>query len=329
MQPIVLAPVEQEGERELPRTDADFADPGCPICAGALHASLRKVKCSSSGESFGILRCEVCGLGKTWPAPSDLAPYYADYHGGRHGPTVERCDKRRISVVSESTRAQKPGSLLDIGCGDGSFLLAAQNSGWQVQGTEFNPQSARQKGLVVVTDISEIPTSAQFDCITLWHSLEHLSDPVNTLRSLRSRLSPTGVLLISVPDIDGLQAKFFGRRWFHLDVPRHLFHYNRKSLSALLQATGFCSVRRWHLEFEYDVMGWAQSALNSLLPTPNVFVHLLMGRSPRCSTAEKVVSYIAGVLFAALALPLVAMGALFSRGATLVVAAQPCDSNPA
>ena len=233
--------------------------------------------------------------------------------------------QRRISVVLESTRAQKPGSLLDIGCGDGSFLLAAQNNGWQVQGTEFNPQPARQKGLVVVTDISEIPTTAQFDCITLWHSLEHLSDPVNTLRSLRSRLSPTGVLLISVPDIDGLQAKLFGHQCFISMCRDTCFITSRTSLSALLQATGFCPVRRWHLEFEYDLMGWAQSALNSLLPTPNVFLHLLMGRSPRCSTAEKVVSYVAGVLIAALALPLVAAGALFSRGATLVVATHPCD----
>jgi SAM-dependent methyltransferase len=328
MQPNVLAPAEQEAERELPLTDADPTDPRCPICAGKLHVSLHKVKCSCSGESFDILRCEACGLGKTYPVPSDLAPYYADYHGGRHGPTVERCDKRRISVVSDSTRAQKPGRLLDIGCGDGSFLLAAQKCGWQVKGTEFNPHQARQRGLDVVTDLCEIPEAPLFDCITLWHSLEHLGDPLNTLRSLRSRLSPTGVLLISVPDIDGLQAKLFGRNWFHLDVPRHLFHYNNASLSALLQATGFCPVRRWHLEFEYDLIGWPQSLLNYLLPTPNVFVHLLMGRSPRCSTAEKVTSYIGGVVIAGLALPLVAMGALFNRGATLAVAAHPCDFKP-
>jgi SAM-dependent methyltransferase len=303
----------------------DFSDQRCPFCAGKLHVSLRKVEYNCNGGSFDVLRCDSCGLGMTNPMPSDLAPYYENYHGGRHGATVERCDKRKISIVGDSTLARKPGMLLDIGCGDGSFLFAAQKCGWRVQGTEFNPHAARQRGLEIFTDIREIPGTSVFDCITLWHSLEHLSDPLGTFKSLRSRLSPTGVLLIAVPAIDGIQAKLFGRRWFHLDVPRHLFHYNSASLSALLQATGFRPVRRWHLEFEYDLVGWVQSALNCLLPTPNVFVHLLMGRSPRCSTAEKVVSYIGGVVLSGLALPLVAMGYLINRGATFIVAAHPRD----
>lgn len=215
--------------------------------------------------------------------------------------------------------------LLDIGCGDGSFLLAARKSGWSVQGTEFNPHPARLRGLDVATDMGEIPDMPLFNCVTLWHSLEHLCDPLATLRSIRSRLHPSGVLLISVPDIDGIQARLFGRRWFHLDVPRHLYHYSRTSLSALLRVTGFSPVQRWHQEFEYDLIGWPQSALNCLLTTPNVLINMLMGRSPRCSAAEKVTSYIGGAVLTGLAVPLVAVGSLFSRGATLVVAAHPCE----
>ena len=220
----------------------------------------------------------------------------------------------------------KAGMLLDIGCGDGSFLLAAQKCGWQVMGTELNPKAARQSGLDVVTDICEIPSSLVFDCITLWHSLEHLSDPLTTLKAIRSRLSPTGILLIAVPDIDGIQAKMFGRKWFHLDVPRHLYHYSKTSLSALLQATGFCPVQQWHQEFEYDLIGWLQSTLNCLLPTPNVFFNLLMGRSLGCGPAETVTNCAGGALLTGLAVPLVAMGTLINRGATLIVAAHPGDS---
>lgn len=310
---------------DLSWQDVDSSVKRCPLCAGKLYVRLRKVEDPSSRDSFDVLRCDSCGLGKTFPVPSDLAPYYENYHGGRHGATAQRCVKRRISIVGDTTRAQTPGMMLDIGCGDGSFLLAARKCGWRVQGTEFNPYAARQRGLDVVTDICEIPDTSVFDCITLWHSLEHLRDPLSTLRSIRSHLFPTGVLLIAVPDIDGIQAKLFARKWYHLDVPRHLYHYSKTSLSALLQATGFCPVQWRHQEFEYDLIGWLQSALNCFLPTPNVLINMLMGRSPRCGAAEKVTSCISGAVLTGLAVPLVAMGSLINRGATLIVAAHPCD----
>lgn len=306
--------------------EADSRDLRCAHCAGKLHVHLRKVVDPASGDSFDVLRCDTCGLGKTYPMPLDLAPYYENYHGGRHGVTDNRCVNRRISILGDATRAQKPGMLLDIGCGDGSFLVAARECGWQIQGTEFNPHEARQRGLDVFTDIGEIPSTSRFDCITLWHSLEHLRDPLGTLKSVRSRLSPNGVLLIAVPDIDGIQAKLFGRRWFHLDVPRHLHHFSETSLSALLRATGFSPVRRWHQEFEYDLIGWLQSTLNCFLPTQNVFINLMMGRDPRCGAVEKATSFVCGAALTGLAVPLVSMGSFISRGATLIVAAHPCDA---
>ncbi|MGA2351902.1 MAG: methyltransferase domain-containing protein [Terracidiphilus sp.] len=312
--------------RDVSRQSVDSDDRKCPLCAGKLVGGLHKAEDSSGGGSFDVLRCDSCGLGKTDPMPSDLAPYYANYHGGRHGVTARHCVKRRMSIVDSSTHKQKPGTLLDFGCGDGTFLLAAQKRGWTVQGTELSPHAARQRGLDVVTEIREIPDTTVFDCVTLWHSLEHLSDPMSALRSIRSHLSPTGILLIAVPDIDGIQAKLFGRRWYHLDVPRHLYHYSSSSLSALLQSTGFSPVQRWHQEFEYDLIGWPQSALNCLLPTSNVFIDLLMGRSPQCSGIEKLTSCISGAVLTGLAIPLVAMGSLTSRGATVIVAARPLGS---
>jgi SAM-dependent methyltransferase len=338
VQPIVHESASRESLREHAHPDwlvedlsfqeVSYSNQRCPHCAGKLHLQLRKVQDPSSGDSFEILRCDCCGLGKTWPMPSDLAPYYENYHGGRHGATDQRCVNRRISIVDDATRSSNPGMMLDIGCGDGSFLLAARKCGWQVQGTEYNPREARHRGLDVVTDLCQIPDTSAFDCITLWHSLEHLPDPMGTLKCIRERLLPTGVLLISVPDIDGAQARVFGRRWFHLDVPRHLYHFNKTSLSALLRATGFSPVQRWHQEFEYDLIGWIQSTLNCFLPTPNVFMNLMMRRPQRCSAIEKVASFIGGVLLTGLAVPLVLIGSVFRRGATLIVAAHPCDLKP-
>ena len=170
-----------------------------------------------------------------------------------------------------------------------------------------------------------IPGGVQFDCITLWHSLEHLRDPLEILRSVRKRLSPHGVLLVAVPDFGGIQSRLFGRKWYHLDVPRHLFHYNKTSLAGLLHVTGFRPAWWGHQEFEYDLIGWPQSALNWLLPTPNVFTDFLMGRDPACGAAETFASITGGAILTAFSVPLVAMGSFVNRGATLMVAARPSD----
>jgi len=299
--------------------------PTCPLCEVRVDVHLRDVEDPISRRKFDVLRCLKCGLGQTYPMPSELAPYYDGYHGARHGSSAQICINRRIAILRSSPRKREAGALLDIGCGDGSFLHAARERGWRVFGTELNPQQARQRGLYVVTDINEIAESAPFDCITLWHSLEHLRDPLNVLKTIRRLLSPTGVLLIAVPDSGGLQATLFGRKWVHLDVPRHLYHYGKTSLSMILQATGFFPVQWWHQEFEYDLLGWSQSALNRILPTPNIFFDLLMGRTPRCNQAEKGMGYLCGTALTALAFPPLVLGTLVKRGGSLLVAAHPCE----
>jgi len=73
-------------------------------------------------------------------------------------------------------------------------------------------------------------------------------------------------MVIAVPDAGGFQAKLFGRKWFHLDVPRHLYHFDSASMRQLINAVGFEIKGQFHQEFEYDLMGWTQSALNTMLP---------------------------------------------------------------
>jgi SAM-dependent methyltransferase len=213
--------------------------------------------------------------------------------------------------------------LLDIGCGDGAFLLAARAEGWSVAGTEMNPAPARAAGIELVGEsLEDARARAPFDCITLWHTLEHMRDPQATLQSLAGMLAPGGLLLIAVPDAEGFQARLFGPSWFHLDVPRHLYHFGSRSLKALLKQSGFAPVHEWHQELEYDLLGWSQSALNRLLPTPNLFFHGLTGRHNGAGKAQVAVSYSLGAVLSALALPATAIGTLSRRGGTLIIAAR-------
>ena len=300
----------------------------CGGCGGPLRTRFAQVVDPRTREVFTLDECRDCGLGHTLPQPGDLKPYYGDtYHGGRHGMTAAWCNARRLRLVQQAA-GSTGGRLLDVGCGDGSFLLAARKRGWRVMGTEFNPRGAREAGLEVYERIEEVLPSGKFDCITLWHSLEHLRDPLASLRLLSGALAPGGVLVLAVPDADGAQARLFGPAWFHLDVPRHLYHFGRGSLTRMLERAGFRVERHWHQEFEYDVMGVAQSALNVLMPTPNVFFDRLTGKPSEGGPTERTLSFALGSALSALALPPVTLTTLLERGGTLIVSARPTAASP-
>ena len=288
----------------------------CASCGGALKPRLPQVQDPQTRQVFALLACSSCGLGHTAPVPDDLAPYYgAGYYGGRHGLTHRLCLWRRARLLD---RFGGGGSVLDVGCGDGSFLEAARRRGWQATGTELNAAAARQKGIAVHAALAE--ATGPFDCATLWHSLEHFRDPRATLEQVRDRLAPGGSVLIAVPDAGGAQARLFGALWRHLDVPRHLFHFTRGSLSGLLARAGFDAHWWWHQEIEYDLLGWTQSALNGLPFTHDLLLRSLSGRQR--SFPELIAGLLLGGVLSALATPIALATALAGSGGTLIVAAR-------
>jgi len=157
----------------------------------------------------------------------------------------------------------------------------------------------------------------------MWHTLEHMRDIPYTLRHAARLLKPGGSLLIAVPDFGGFQAAVFGKRWLHLDVPRHLYHFDAGSLHYCLASAGFSIERRWHQEFEYDLLGWSQSALNCMMPSqPNLFFDRITGKKTRAGSLVVAAAVAAGAALTVLSLPAVALGTLAGRGGTLVVAAR-------
>jgi SAM-dependent methyltransferase len=211
--------------------------------------------------------------------------------------------------------------LLDVGCGDGTFLLAAKAAGWEVAGTERNPGPARAEGLDVRESAERFSSSEPFDCITMWHSFEHMPDPLAAISGLSGLLKPGGKLIMAVPDNGGLQAKIFRNGWIHLDVPRHLYHFDAESLRYCLAAAGYSIERRWHQEFEYDLFGWVQSTMNFFFPQPNMFFDFLTGRRGG-SVPLICLNVVLGTVLTVLFLPAVPIGTAAGRGGTLIAAAR-------
>lgn len=285
---------------------------------------------AETGESFEILVCPICGLGQTAPQPDNLDKYYGGYHGGRHGFTARFRAWSRARTLNSSSGQVASKTVLDVGCGDGDFLLAARKAGWNVVGTERGERLAVIDSRNVLPDLAAVRAEfgdSSFDAISCWHTLEHFNDPTATLAEIDNLLKPDGVLLIAVPDFGGWQSRMSGKHWLHLDVPRHLWHFTSESLNSFLTQRGFQVKRSWHCEFEYDVLGWSQSSLNAIFRTPSVFFHLLSGKPAGAGFVSKIANVALGTFFSALSLPFVLIGSAAGKGGTLVVEAVKLDNS--
>jgi SAM-dependent methyltransferase len=143
------------------------------------------------------------------------------------------------------TGAQR-GELLDVGCGDGTYLRCMHELGWSVSGVERDSRaaeiSARALGTDRVFPDLERAGAARpegFDVITLGHVIEHLLEPAEVLRSCRDRLRPGGLLVIATPNWESRAHAHFGRSWLHLDPPRHVQIYRSSTLSRVVEEAGF------------------------------------------------------------------------------------------
>lgn len=298
----------------------------CHVCESDLKLRFAEVADAQTGASFSILACDECGLAQTAPMPDDLNFHYENYHGGRHGGSADFCARRRIRWLEQSVSENRSATrkVLDIGCGEGTFLRAARARGWQTVGVEMSRATISDADLEIyetIDDVEKKHGENSFSAITFWHVLEHLENPRQSLKEIYELLAPGGKLLLAVPDAQGFQAKVFGADWLHLDVPRHLFHFNYKSLESLLRQTNFQIERARHQEFEYDLLGWSQSALNKIFHAPNVFFQSLTNRQTAISRAEFAAHYWLGCAFSATAVPLVFFSSLMKRGGTLIVEA--------
>ncbi len=137
------------------------------------------------------------------------------------------------------------GSLLDVGAGTGEFLLAAKKDGWTVGGVEPSErarQLAREEGVTLEEKLFAF-NNAQYDCITLWHVLEHLHDLEERVAQLSKMVKDGGYLIVAVPNYRSYDAAHYGPFWAGYDVPRHLWHFSSDSIEVLFNGTGLTVVK--------------------------------------------------------------------------------------
>jgi 2-polyprenyl-3-methyl-5-hydroxy-6-metoxy-1,4-benzoquinol methylase len=113
--------------------------------------------------------------------------------------------------------------------------VAAKKQNWKTAGVEpnsFARKKANEKGVNLHSELKEFSEN-KFDVITLWHVLEHLPDLESQIKIIVSLLAENGTLVIAVPNFKSYDANHYGKFWAAFDVPRHLWHFSKKSIEKL------------------------------------------------------------------------------------------------
>lgn len=202
------------------------------------------------------------------PSLEELQQYYADvYFQTSQGAYEASYSKEELTFFENSNHLKwtiiedffqnginTPQRLLDVGCGEGFTMDYFHKKGWDVCGIDYSVEGVRRQNpemepFVIPGDIyvrieELIAHKNQYDVICILNVLEHVIDPVMTLKQLQKLLSPGGLLIILVPnDFSALQQKLLSEgkisRQFWVKVPDHLNYFSKESLIALCEDQGF------------------------------------------------------------------------------------------
>jgi len=197
----------------------------------------------------------------THPQPMDLSSYYKSEAYISHSDNSKTLLSKIYQIVKSYSIFKKINlinkfpspnkTLLDIGAGTADFLLASQKKNWKIQGVEPNTlaqKNATLKGVTLHPDLSQIKTT--FDVITLWHVLEHLPDLQDQIQKIHALLNPEGRLIIAVPNYKSYDAQKYKTHWAAYDVPRHLWHFSKESISKLFINHDFIVTNTYPMYFD-------------------------------------------------------------------------------
>lgn len=257
----------------------------CVICKNKTNTEYSSGIDYISGEKFLLMRCVDCDLVTTdFDFKKDnLTDYYgSQYYGNRKSSSEDMINNLRMAEVFRIVRSDKKRSLLDIGCGNGSFFMKFRKVGWPAFGTEVAPPDHLRSGAREFIYKGDLPDNnfkdESFEVVTMWHSLEHIINPLEYLCEVRRILTTNGYFIAEVPNFKSWQSIIFKKNWFHLDVPRHLIHFSPEGLALVAQKSGFRDVKVKSGSLIYQLYGYLQSVLNVFSRRKNMLFDLLNGK---------------------------------------------------
>lgn len=315
-----------------------LVDVPCPLCGGAG----RRVVVSAPDplglqpRAFSVVRCAACGLAYTDPRPeaASLGRYYDDIYSGRGGDAMSSAqtsqgmwyvNEVRWKLLRQHLHLVPEDRVLDVGCGYGAFLAFLHGrTRSRIHGIDADEGSIRDNlcrshGELRVGELAGAAyPEGHFAFASMLHSLEHMADPVATLRELHRVVRPGGHVMVEVPNFRSALRCLFGRAWFPLMLPQHLTHFEPDTLRRTMEAAGLARVVALQ-------SAWCPSELTtSVAPLLGRLLGIDPGVAPGLRARLLGLSLV--LLFVFVDLPLSALLVLMGRSGCLVALAQVTDA---
>jgi len=223
-------------------------------------------------KKYTLIKCRECGIVRTPEFGNiDYTPDLNYHYSENQKSLFEKIEffyiQARWKQEVKFLKKFLPDNalLLDAGSGNGIFLDECKNMGIHAEGIEkyINLMLTKKNSLRVYQldmESDELPNH-DYDCVTLFHSLEHMREPHKVLQKIRGVLKKDGLLLIQVPNIDSWQFLIFKSHWFHLFLPYHRYHFNTRTLKKLLLNNRFSVTYERHFSNRWNMEGWSASIL--------------------------------------------------------------------
>lgn len=230
----------------------------CPLCLSEKTDRYLRLKDHFlSKEEFDVFRCIDCGFIFTQDHPDEdnISDYYKSEDYFSHNDNAKSLSailykiarelmlKRKLRIIRK-TSGLSTGVLLDIGSGSGHFAAFIKKNGWRVSGVEIN-KTVRERSSsefnfpVFAPDRLSSLQSESFDCVTLWHSLEHFQEPFKYTYEIKRLLKPGGICILALPNSSSCDAEYYRESWGAWDVPRHLWHFTPETVRLFSEKSGF------------------------------------------------------------------------------------------
>lgn len=248
----------------------------CPVCRSKETAFVLKARNSHGANvydtktEFEYWNCKVCSalflVGQKANSSYYKKYYTKDYREEKtnsilssyiisYSNIIKRDLVRKYTVADKGNR-----SILDIGSGDATFLKALSQHKFNRYGLEIDRNltaSYKKEGITPISNdiLTHNFKKQKFDCITMWHVIEHIHNPQKLMQKVNSLLTKNGVFIFSTPNTDSIGFQKGKENWFHLDAPRHFILYSSSSLQRLAKNNGFGIVEKrnnWH-DFPLDL----------------------------------------------------------------------------
>ncbi len=216
----------------------------CNLCGRSdakLLFTAKDINYKTTDETFSVVQCGACGFVYINPQPeqSELTAFYPDTYRPYR-------DKTTIAYRAPESPSKY---ILDIGSGPGSFLaeLHEKDPSIALFGVDFDKravETGRLRGFPIFHGslLEARYAAAFFDEAHMSHLLEHVLSPLETLQETARILKPGGKLIITIPNFASFSRMLFGKYWYHLDAPRHLYHFTPRTLGTMLEKAGFKNI---------------------------------------------------------------------------------------